>query len=245
MKSDSGVVTRMWGRWRVICWRSHCGVSPVRRAARMGASGMPRSRREGGDFGQRDFEVLVDVVAERLERGDVHDLRLVGERAEPGPPHQGVDSGQERGQRFTGAGGSGDEDVAPFANERPTLHLGFGQAVKTRSKPFGYKGVELGKHFALSVYRTASFRPKPRNSLMLQFGRNTLSRGCPSYGTGKRPLPPGSFESGRSRNSRGRHGAGSRARHPESQGRERPGAVRHDRHREPRVLPAETPEEYR
>ena len=31
------------GRWRVICWRSHCGVSPVRRAVRMGASGMPRA----------------------------------------------------------------------------------------------------------------------------------------------------------------------------------------------------------
>ena len=191
MKSDSGVVTRMCGRLA-----RHLLALPLRRVAgaQGGADGRQRDApfgREGGDFGQRDFEVLVDVVAERLERGDVDDLRLVGQRAEPGPPHQGVDGGQERGQRFTGAGGSGDEDVAPFANERPTLHLGFGQAVKTRSKPFGYKGVELGKHFALLSLPHGQFRPKPRNSLMLQFGRNTLSRGLPIIWHRKTTSPAG------------------------------------------------------
>ena len=42
MKSDSGVVTRMCGGFLSICWRSDAGVSPVRTAVRMGASGMPR-----------------------------------------------------------------------------------------------------------------------------------------------------------------------------------------------------------
>ena len=38
MYSDSGVVTRMCGGWRRMRARSLCGVSPVRTAARIGAS---------------------------------------------------------------------------------------------------------------------------------------------------------------------------------------------------------------
>ncbi len=43
MYSDSGVVTRMCGGWRRMRARSVCGVSPVRTAARIGASSSSRA----------------------------------------------------------------------------------------------------------------------------------------------------------------------------------------------------------
>ena len=92
MKSDSGVVTRMCGGCLPICWRSEAGVSPVRTAVRMGASGIPLRCGQRGDFGERGFEIPVDVVAERLERRDVDDLRFrrqAGRRARRGPGGRG------------------------------------------------------------------------------------------------------------------------------------------------------------
>ena len=61
----------------------HSLAFPLRRIA--GPEGRPDRqrhtpfRRQGGNFGQRHFEVLVNVVAQRLERRDVDDLRLVGQ----------------------------------------------------------------------------------------------------------------------------------------------------------------------
>ena len=42
-KSDSGVVTRMWGGRRAIAWRMEAGVSPVRTETVMGGSSRPVS----------------------------------------------------------------------------------------------------------------------------------------------------------------------------------------------------------
>ena len=57
--SDSGVVIRMSGGLRSICWRSRCGVSPVRTAT---ARVEPRP-------GERPAQVPLDVVVERLQAG--------------------------------------------------------------------------------------------------------------------------------------------------------------------------------
>jgi hypothetical protein len=46
--SDSGVVTRMCGGRRRLCWRSRCGVSPVRTAVRMSTSGSPSAASSRG-----------------------------------------------------------------------------------------------------------------------------------------------------------------------------------------------------
>ncbi len=45
MYSDSGVVTRMCGGWRIMAARSAEGVSPVRSSTRMRGLGRPRSRK--------------------------------------------------------------------------------------------------------------------------------------------------------------------------------------------------------
>ncbi len=47
----------------------------------MGASLTPRAAARAAISGEGDFEVLVDVVAEGLERRDVEDLGFVGQRA--------------------------------------------------------------------------------------------------------------------------------------------------------------------
>ena len=67
-------------------WRGELLALPLRRVAgaeavRMGASWTPLGGGQGGDAGQRDIEVLVDVVAEGLERRDVQHLGFIGQRA--------------------------------------------------------------------------------------------------------------------------------------------------------------------
>ena len=78
--SDSGVVTTMCGgRLRMLA-RSACGVSPVRTSVRMSTSGMALVAQRLPDAGQRRGEVLAHVVRQRLQRRDVDDGRLVGQR---------------------------------------------------------------------------------------------------------------------------------------------------------------------
>ena len=47
--------------------------------------------RQRGNLGQRNFEILVNVVAKRLERRDVDDLRAIGQRPQARAPYQAVD----------------------------------------------------------------------------------------------------------------------------------------------------------
>ena len=101
---------------------------------------------QGGDLGQRDFEVLVDVVAERLERRDVNDLGLVGQRPQARAAHQAVDGGEEGGERFAGPRGRGNQHVAALGDLRPSAQLRLGGAAKARSEPFRDEGVETGEH---------------------------------------------------------------------------------------------------
>jgi hypothetical protein len=103
------------------------------------------ARRPGGDFRERHFQVDVDIVAERLERRDVDDFGLVGQRAEAGGAHQAVEAEQEGGQRFAGAGGRGDQDVVARADLRPAEHLRFGGGGEALGEPVADQGVELGE----------------------------------------------------------------------------------------------------
>ena len=105
MYSDSGVVTNMCGASLPMRWRSAAGVSPVRTAVRIGASAMPCASRQFRHARQRDVQILVDVVTQRLERRDVEDLRLVRQFADAGLAHQRVDGRQKRRQRLAGARG--------------------------------------------------------------------------------------------------------------------------------------------
>src|ERR1051325_6125954 len=53
--------------------------------------------------GERDFEVLFNVVGERLQRRDIDDLRLVFEAAVEPLLYEVIDRGEKRGQGLAGA----------------------------------------------------------------------------------------------------------------------------------------------
>ena len=111
-----------------------CGVSPVRRAVRIGASAMPRSAASARDLGQRDFQVLVDVVAQRLERRnvDASASRRQGAQRGRGATRRSM-ADQKRRQRLAGAGGRGDQDVVARADFRPAQQLRFGRCARNAS----------------------------------------------------------------------------------------------------------------
>src|SRR6185436_5234114 len=97
------------------------------------------------DLGERELQVLLDVVRQRAQGGDVEHLRLVLElRA---LPEQRIDRGQEGGQRLAGPRGRGDQGVAALADERPSVELGGGGLAEPALEPGLYgrmEGIERG-----------------------------------------------------------------------------------------------------
>ena len=126
--------------------RAHRGADARHRRAAQCALLRPRPR-QLRDFPQRLFEVALDVVAQRFERRDVEDARLVGQLAGLlAQPHQIVDRGEERGQRFAGAGRRGEQGVAaPGADCRPARGLRIGRRTEARAKPVRHERVEVGE----------------------------------------------------------------------------------------------------
>ena len=115
MYSDSGVVTRMCGGRFSISRRSFISVSPVRTAVRI--SGISsRAGRPAQDLAQRDFEVLLDVVAQRLQRRNVENFGAVAQFAGERLAHQAIDADEECGERFARSSGSGDQRRAAGKN---------------------------------------------------------------------------------------------------------------------------------
>ena len=85
MYSDSGVVTSTCGGLRSIC----CAFArrSCRRCAPPSGSAQARSRARAArdlQLAQRKLQVFADVVGQRLERRDVDDQRLLGQRAADG-----------------------------------------------------------------------------------------------------------------------------------------------------------------
>ena len=64
------------------------------------------------DLGQRPLQVLLNIIAQRLERRAVDDLRVVRQFACACTADQAVDADQKSSQSLPGARGSGDENVA-------------------------------------------------------------------------------------------------------------------------------------
>ena len=213
-------------------WRSHCGVSPVRRAVRMGASATPRSSARARISASGTFQVLVDVVAQRLERRNVDDLGLVRKRPEARAPHQASMAIRKAASVLPEPVGAEIRTSPPGANLRPAAQLRLGGLRETRGEPFGDQGIEAGEH--QSHFRLVE-KCYNRDEIF------PFARLMP-HGTGSGRLSPRFRQDRRSRNCRRR--SDFRSRDSESKGRQRPGAVRHDRHRQPRQIPAEAPEEH-
>ena len=89
------MVTRMCGGRFSIARRSCIRVSPVRTAVRI--SGIEQTALAGHlqNFGQRDFEVLLDVVAERLQRRDVQHFGAILQFSGKRLADQSIDAGQK------------------------------------------------------------------------------------------------------------------------------------------------------
>ena len=102
-------------------------------------------RQFGRDAGERQLEIAVDVVRQRLERRDVDHLRGIGQLAGDGLPHQPIDRREERRQGLARAGGRGDQCVAPSGNRRPRRHLRRGGLRELRGKPARNGGMEIAR----------------------------------------------------------------------------------------------------
>ena len=89
------------------------------------------------DFAQRAVEVLLDVVAQRLQRRDVEDFGAVVQRAVERFAHQAVNADEERRQRLARTGGRGDQRGTAGQNFGPALLLRLGRRTETREEPLG------------------------------------------------------------------------------------------------------------
>jgi hypothetical protein len=82
-------------------------------------AGPDRHLHVGADPAQRCAQVLLDVVAERLQRRDVDEPGAISGRL----GHEAVERPQESGQRLARAGGRADQRVLPGRDRRPGLLL--------------------------------------------------------------------------------------------------------------------------
>ena len=96
------------------------------------------------DSRQRRLQVALDVVGERLERGDVDDLRLVLEPALQALPHQRIDGRQEGRKRLAGARRRRDQHVPARLDRRPSLRLRRRGCGEVLGKPRGDRRMKLG-----------------------------------------------------------------------------------------------------
>jgi len=106
------------------------------------AQGNPPGRQDvaarlgsGTQLCQGQLEIAMDIVAECLERRDVHHLHAVCQRALQAAPQQPIETHQKRRQRLAAAGGSGHQRVPPGMDLRPGPGLRLGGRGKPLGKP--------------------------------------------------------------------------------------------------------------
>jgi len=136
----------MCGGFFTIIARSDALVSPVRTWTRTGAARC----RPASPLAQpleRLNQILLNVVAERLERRHVEHRGLVGERAVGGAAKELIQAAQERGQRLARAGRSGDQHAAAFANRGPAANLRLGRLADLFLKPGAHHRVKRSQRF--------------------------------------------------------------------------------------------------
>ena len=97
--------------------------------------GQAQRFQRAADLGQRLGQVLLDVVRERLQRGDVHHLRAIAQRAVEPLAQQRIDRRQEGGERLAGSRGRRDQGVAPGLDQGPGVPLRLGRLPETRLEP--------------------------------------------------------------------------------------------------------------
>ena len=98
----------------------------------------------GTDPFERQFEIALDVVRQRLQRRNVDDARLVGKHAAARNrlAHQRIDRREKRRQRLARAGGRSDEHVPSRLDGRPGVNLRRCGRGKGGLEPRAHRGVE-------------------------------------------------------------------------------------------------------
>ena len=101
----------------------------------------------------------MNVVAEGFQRGDINDLRFIGKRLRSRGANQTIEADEKGGERFTGAGGGGNEGIASGGDFRPAQELGVGWRQKMLGEPFLNQWIEAGtRHCGGSLYRMTQWR---------------------------------------------------------------------------------------
>ncbi len=134
------------------------GVAAAHQHADVGHEAVLRA-----DARERHLQVLLDVVAERLERRHVQHLAAVGQ-VRP-LLHQGVERGQEGRQGLAGAGRRGDQHAASGADRRPALRLRRGRGADAGGEPGLHGGMEGGQGHRVHYDRN------PQNAMTGRMGR--------------------------------------------------------------------------
>ena len=93
------------------------------------------------NFAERDFEVLLDIVAQRLQRRNIKDLGAVLEITCHRFAHQSINAGEKCGERFAGASGCGNERGLTCQNVRPSLLLRLSGRAEPADKPIPHERV--------------------------------------------------------------------------------------------------------
>jgi hypothetical protein len=102
----------------------------------------PRLGCEGGDLGQGNLQVALDVVAQRLEGRDVNDLDPFRQLSLEPIAQQPVDADQKRGQRLARAGRGGDQRVLAGGDVGPAAKLRLGGLAETSGEPLADERME-------------------------------------------------------------------------------------------------------
>ena len=142
-------VERFRGGYQNVRWMfAHGGARRLRRIAGahhgpnpdLGESALLQNLQ---DAIQRLLEVVLNVVAERLERRDVDNLGGVRQRSLLPLPDQVVNRREKRGQGFARPGGGRYQRVLALLNCRPSGLLTKRRLVKTFVKPFADRRVKV------------------------------------------------------------------------------------------------------
>src|SRR3989442_10040029 len=110
---------------------------------------------------ERLAQVLLDVVVQRPERGDVDDVDAVFQPALGGEAVQVVERPQEGGQRLAGAGGSHDQRVAAGSDGVPALALRARGLGKCCIEPAADERQERGHRFIVRAGDSLTSRRRP------------------------------------------------------------------------------------
>jgi hypothetical protein len=97
------------------------------------------------NLSERNFEILLDVVAESLEWGHVENFGPVVEFARKSFADEAIDACEERGQRFTRSSRSGNQRGVAGEDVRPSLLLGFGRRGEARREPLLHQRMSPGE----------------------------------------------------------------------------------------------------